>query len=433
MIQVGFGSGDITPEVGMNMPGGFYKNPGQGVLAPLLASACVVHDGTAWAALVGVDALGITRDVVERARAAIAEKTKVPGANVLIGANHSHSGGPAVPGLDFDVDPKYADMLVSGIVSAVVGATNSLHGAEVGVGRGEEPTIAFNRRFLMRDGREITHPGKPGTPHHEEIARAAGPTDPAVGVMAFRAPGNGPILGLVVNFACHSTIVGGNRFHPDYAGFLRQYLKARYGEGVGVVFLLGACGDLTQVDNTAPGSEFGVDYCNLVGQKLAAEAARTILRMEWEPVATIAVASERVPLTVRPEPDVAREKPPYGLGSSWDEQFAKGRAKVAAIREKTPTVPVEVQAVRIGKLGIVTNPSEFFCDLGLRIKDASTLYPTWVVSLANDAIGYVPTAEAMLAGGYECRTTISSMWAIDAGQLLVEASLRALNKVHPEE
>ena len=38
---------------------------------------------------------------------------------------------------------------------------------------------------------------------------------------------------------------------------------------------------------------------------------------------------------------------------------------------KRPVIPCEVQAIRIGELGIVTNGAEFFCQLGLDIKAAS--------------------------------------------------------------
>ena len=46
MLQVGFGVGDITPEVGMEMPGGFTRRTSKGVRDKLLAVACVVYDGT---------------------------------------------------------------------------------------------------------------------------------------------------------------------------------------------------------------------------------------------------------------------------------------------------------------------------------------------------------------------------------------------------
>src|SRR5206468_11207961 len=117
----------------------------------------------------------------------------------------------------------------------------------------------FNRRFLMKDGREITHPGRPGTKYHDQIVRPAGPMDPDVGVLAVRKPG-GAVVGVVVNFACHCTVVGGNQFSADYVAYLRKHLKAAYGEQTAVCFLNGACGDITQVDNMATAKEFGVEH-----------------------------------------------------------------------------------------------------------------------------------------------------------------------------
>src|SRR5688572_28663312 len=104
MLQVGFGVGDITPKDGMDMPGGFYRNPSQGVLDNLLPTACVAHDGKTSLALVGVDALAVPKSVVEAAREKIARSTKIPAANVLIGANHTHSGGPTVGVVDSGLD-----------------------------------------------------------------------------------------------------------------------------------------------------------------------------------------------------------------------------------------------------------------------------------------------------------------------------------------
>jgi hypothetical protein len=319
-------------------------------------------------------------------------------------------------------------MLVRGVADAVIQAWNALHAAELGVGTGRAEGLAFNRRFLMRDGREITHPGKPGTPHHAEIVRPAGPADPDVGVLAARAA-DGTLLGLVVHFTCHSTVVGGDQFSPDYAGYWRKHLRARYGEHLPVVFLLGACGDVTQVDNTSTANEFGPDYADMMGQALAAETIRTVGRLAWEKDAPVAVAVETAPCAIRPEPDAEAEKPAFGLGSAWDEEYARERKHVAEERARTPVIPCEVQAIRVGPLGIATNGSEYFCDFGLRIKACSPFTPTWVVSLANEYIGYVPTAHAFVAGGYEPRTARSSKLAIDAGQKLLVAALRGLNRL----
>jgi len=439
MLQVGFGVGDITPDVGMQMPGGFFKRAGKGVRDKLLAAACVFHDGETPVALVGIDALFITRPTVEQARRQIAQSTKVPGDHVLIGANHTHTGGPVASCLGCDEDPKYMEKLVNGIVSAVTSAWNTLHAAEIGVGTGHEPNIAYNRRFLMRDGREITHPGKPDTPHHNEIVAPAGPIDPDVGVLAARPPGmKGKVSGVVVNFACHSTVVGGDQFHPDYVAYLRKHLKAHYGENTPVVFLLGPCGDITQVDNQSTAPEFGPEHADMMGMKLAGEAIRVITRLAWLNEAPTAAAVESIPIAIRPDPDAEREQPPFGLGSDAskeqriNEVFANERKLVAEERKKMPKLPCEVQALRIGPLGIAANGAEYFCEYGLRIKKASRHKTTWVVSLANEWIGYVPTAQAFVGGGYEPRTARSSKLANDAGQRLVEGALKLLTKVLPK-
>jgi len=433
MLQAGFASSDITPDVGMEMPGGFFKATGKGVRDRLIAAACVLHDGTTPVALVGIDALFIDRSTVDAARRLIQAATRIPGSNVLIGANHTHTGGPMIRAAVDGGDPVYAGRVAKAIAEAVTTASQKLHAVEVGIATGHEGSISFNRRFLMRDGREITHPGKPGTPHHKEIVAPAGPIDPDVGVLAFRNP-NGKVAGVFVNFACHSTVVGGDQFSPDYAGYLRKHLKAHYGEDTAVGFLLGACGDITQVDNMSTAREYGPEYADMMGRKLAAESVRVIGRAAWLKEAPLAVTNETVALPYRSETDFEAERPPFGLGSGEkvDEVYRKSREQLAEIRRKTPFVPAEVQAIRVGPLGIVTNGAEYFCEYALRIKRCSPFETTWFISLANEWLGYVATAQAFMGGGYEVRTGRGSRLAVHAGQKLLETSLKALGKVAPK-
>jgi hypothetical protein len=380
--------------------------------------------------MVGVDTLILSASVVTAARELIARTAPISAMHILVNASHTHSGGPALRRHEVMSDLAYASDMAKEIASAVGDAWNTRRGAEIGVGTGREDSIAFNRRFRMKDGREITHPGKPGTAYHHEIVAPAGPTDPAVGVLAARVP-DGEICGIVVNFSCHSTVVGGNQFSPDYPGYLRQHLKAHYGNDVPVVFLLGACGDVTQVNNLAPGSDFGVHHADMMGGKLAGETVRTIRSMTWTNEASLAATTEMISLAYRPDPDVERERPPFGLGSGEqvEEVYAQARQQLKEQREKSPTITTEVQAFRIGALGIVTNGAEFFASEGLRIKEASPFAPTWVTSLTNDWIGYVPTAHAFYAGGYESRTGRASFLAADSSQRIVEASLRVLARL----
>jgi uncharacterized membrane protein len=427
-VAAGFGRADVTPEPGAQMPGGFGRNPAEGTRDPLWAVAAVFSDGKNHVALVGLDALFTPRELTDKARAEIARATGIPAANVLVGSSHTHSGGPVTSCFGSEADPAYVDRVAAGVARAVKEAWESRLLCEIAVGTGREDSIAHNRRFLMKNGREITHPGKPGTKFHDQIVRPAGPVDPAVGVLAARTP-KGAVRGIVVNYTCHCTVIGGKKFSADYVADLRKQLQARYGENVPVAFLQGACGDITQVDNRSTAREFGPEQAAMMGMKLAAEAARTLDRATWLTSFTVAAATEPVPVAIRAEPDAAAEDPPFGLGSGGDEVYARERVLVAEERARTPVIHAEVQGIRIGPLGIATNGAEYFVEYGLRIKEASPTPSTWFVGYANDYIGYVATPQAFAAGGYEVRTARSSKLSPDAGQKLLEGALRVLGTV----
>jgi hypothetical protein len=427
MLHVGFAETDITPKLGSQSPGGMQARRLNEVHDPLKAVAMVLKGDSSTVALVGIDSLFIGEEATARAREVITTQTKIPGANVLVGASHTHGGGPVATCFESEADPEYIDLVATRVAEAVGSAYHALHAAELGDGFGHEPSISFNRRFLMRDGRQATHPGK----GNAAIVKPAGPIDPDVGVLAARAPG-GELLGLFVNFACHLTVRGGNGFTADYVHDLRATLRRQFkNPRLPVGFLLGAAGDVTQVDNLRPGREFGDDWAALFGLALGAEVAQTIERMTWRKEAEIQAVQASVQIPIREARDMALESPALGLGSgsTADKLYARERELVAQERARRPLIPCEVQAIRIGDLGIVTNGAEFFCQLGLDIKAASPFARTWVVSLANQWIGYVATPSAYYAGGYEPRTARSAKMAPWAGQTLVESSLAALNWV----
>jgi hypothetical protein len=427
MVHVGFAETDITPKLGSQSPGGMQSRRLNEVHDPLKAVAMVVKGEQAIVAIVGIDSLFITEETTARARERITRETQIAGTNVLIGASHTHGGGPIASCFESEADPEYLELVASRIAEAVGSAYRTLHAAEIGDGIGHEPSISFNRRFLMRNGRQVTHPGK----GNAEIVKPAGPIDPDVGVLAARSS-DGELLGLFVNFACHLTVMGGNGFTADYVYYLRENLRKQYKKSrLPVGFLLGAAGDVTQVDNRRPGREFGDRWAQMFGLALAAETVQTVERLSWRKDAAVRAVQTFVNIPIRDDHEAGREPPALGLGSGSivDKIYARERELLAQERARRPLIPCEVQAIRVGDLGIVTNGAEFFCQLGLDIKAASPCVRTWVVSLANAWIGYVPTATAYYAGGYEPRTARSAKMAAWTGQSLVEGSLAALEKI----
>lgn len=453
-FKAGFAERDITPEVGMEAPGGYGKAYHPSIHDPCKVRAAVFDDGASRVAVVGIDALGIRRETVQKVRAAVEERTGIPAGSILIGASHSHSSGPIVwimPGeydhaddlvkrLAYDestcVDPEYLARVEQALVDAICEAHDRRVPARGGVGKGVEDSVAFNRRFLMRDGRAVTHPGL-GNP---DIVEPAGPVDPEVGVLgAWSVEEPDKLLGCVVNFACHATTSPGGA-SANYIHYLEKAIQGYYGQDAVVVFLAGASGDITQVDNRSPYQyPSGDRWAQLVGGKVGAEALKVLLTMEPGTLAPVAArsrvweAERRVPAPGR----VASCRAIMGRDPSTvdptERTFAKEIVLLDALLAKEPTATVEVQAVQVGPAVFVTNPAEYFCRYGLEIKEGSGFPFTFPVSLANGCVGYVPTEDAFgpEGGGYETRLTSYSNLEITAGTRMRDVGIALARELTP--
>jgi neutral ceramidase len=451
-MQVGFARADITPAIGREVPGGFSKAFSRNIHDPLLATAVVIGEGQTRVALVGLDNLSVKRSVVQAARRAIEERTGIPGANVMVGASHTHNGGPCVGALPGDFaqafdpefcedlaqnratapDPEYLREVADQIATAVTLADARKQEARLAVGRGAEATVAFNRRFKMRDGTQMTHPGK-GNP---DILEPAGPADPEVGVLSAWLL-DGRFLGAVVNFTCHGTVFSGG-ISADWPYYMRETITGALNPDALVVFLNGACGDVTQVNNLSlQESEFGEKWARRVGQKVGAEALKAIADAEPANLLPIASAQTVFPIKTR-EVSEERFRECLALVKSdapHDHEwwFARDVVLLHEQNKWEPEATCEVQAIQIGSAAYVSNAAEYFCQFGLNIKRRSNFPYTWVVELANGCVGYVPTPEAMgpHGGGYEPRLALSSKLAPEAGQMIEDASVELLASLTP--
>ncbi len=451
-FKAGFAEEDITPDVGSEAPGGYGKAYHKSLHDPCKVRAAVFDDGKNRVALVGLDALFVHRQTVLHVRKAISQKTGIPEGSILLGASHSHSSGPmagVMPG-EYDhasrlvqklayeqstaADPKYLDKVEKAIVEAVCRADASRVAARAGVGKGLERTVAFNRRFKMRDGRTVTHPGQ-GNP---DIVEPAGPTDPEVGVIG-AWDDKKKLLGCVVNFACHATTNPGG-ISANYICYLERVIQGYYGKGAVVVFLNGASGDVTQVDNQSPYKyPDGERWAQLVGGKVGAEALKVLLTMEpgaLVPVETrtrVLHIKRRVPSAERVKEclELVKKDPAKVGATEWT--FAKEIVLLDAKLQKEPVAEVEVQAVQVGPAVFLTTPAEYFCRFGLEQKAKSGFSFTFPVSLANGCVGYVPTEDAFGpgGGGYETRLTSYSNLEVTAGAQMRDAGLELAKGLKP--
>ncbi|NUQ64966.1 MAG: hypothetical protein HUU20_21085 [Pirellulales bacterium] len=448
LLKIGFAETDITPEPGMEKPGGYGKAFVKTIQDPCKVRAAVFDDGTKRVALVGIDALVIRRQTTLAARKLIQQQCGIPPEAVLIGASHSHSSGPTgmiLPG-EYDhaddlvkelayeksscADAKYLQRVVEQIAAAVCQANDKRVEAVCGVGSGHEDQVAFNRRFRMKNGLSFTHPGK----RNPEIVKPAGPIDPEVGVVgSWDKDGN--LLGCVVNYACHATC-SAKGFSANWIYYLEQVIRGALGKDVVVVFLQGDCGDITQVDNLSP-------YPNvdgpIVGGRVGAEAVKVLLSMHRGAMGPLDARTKildmghRVPTPERVAAcrELVKKGPKEVDATEWT--FAKEIVLLDALLKKDVVEEVEVQAIQIGPAVFVTNQAEMFVEYGLELKEKSPFEYTFPVELANGCVGYVPTEEALgeHGGGYETRLTSYSNLEVAGGRKILDASIEMVNGMKP--
>ncbi len=431
LMLIGFSAANITPSYGMEVPGGMSKRSTRGLHDDCLMTAAVFDDGRNTVALVGVDALSVRHSMCEQARAIIEEATGIPPEHVMFGASHTHSGGPSCRLFESDSDPAYLEHMARQGATAVIDANRRKRELRLGVGVGEAKGVAFPRRWIMKDGTQRSHPAA----ERENMDHPQGELDESVTVIGV-ADADDVLRGCVVNFTCHGTTgYGAGMASADWIAVLRADLQAVFGPEFGVVFLQGACGDVTQVDNTQPPDTpwSGPQMGRKIGGAVAGEAVKLLTQMRFEDTAP--VAGKRVGIDLEPrrptEEQLAwarehlggREPNPNRWGT--DGIWAREWLNLAKINKEEPVVPCELQAIVIGDTVFAGNPGEFFCKLGVDIKRGSPFAHTVVVELANGCVGYVPTEDAY-EGGYESQMAPSSKLMPGSGEKIVAETLKLL-------
>lgn len=443
-MRAGFFETDITPSPGMERPATYHKLFIKEINDPLKVRAAVFDNGETTVALVGIDAPIMPRQTFLKIKA------QLPDIQIICGASHTHYGGPLwneLPGIDnapelirklaleesICLDHNYEQLVVEQTLSAIKTAQERLEEVELSFGSGNAEGISFNRRFQMKNGKTSTHPGK----GNNQIQKPAGPVDSSVGIIGVWRP-NGKLVGCVVNFSCHATC-DGTGVTADYPGYLVKTVRAVMGEDCGVVFLNGACGDVTQIDNLSLRPlESGPEWSEKLGTVISAEAIKLLMTSARGAVSSLKVLSDTVAIPRR-RPSAESLARSLKVVNQWkrDIEFhlAKERLLLDYIIKSNPVQEVEISTVQIGPLVICAMPVELFAILGLNIKSGSHFPFTWVVTLSNGHYGYIPDIDAFdpqTGGGYETLLTLSTSFVPQAGNILAAKALENIKSLTPE-
>jgi hypothetical protein len=427
----------ITPPIGIPMAGYYSERGAQGVHDELYAKAIVMEQGGAAAALVALDLIAAPRDLVDDARAAIDRVCRVRGANVMISATHSHTG-PIVDtknrfGGQSSLVVSYRESLPAKIAEAVRQAESRLTPVTIYTARGRENSIAFNRRFHMKDGTVGWNPGK-GNPL---IVKPAGTIDPDVPVVFFETADHRPVA-TYVNYAVHLDNIGEPFISADMPATLSRCLADFKGPEMVTLFTAGCCGDVNHIDVRWKEAQRGFGNPARMGTILAGEVLRTWPRLASVETNPLRIKSTTVSLSLaelkhgdveKARATVARMSEEASKRPTFMETVDAFKVLEVAAREGKPH-EVEVQVIALGKqVAWVSLPGEVFTELGLAIKQDSPFPTTIIAELANGLLGYIPSRRAYAQGNYE---VVSARCAEGSGERLVDAAVKMLKKLHAD-
>ena len=442
-FRVGAATSNITPWLGISSNGGMQDRAPQHVHDELQARALVLDDGQTRLAVVTVDSCMVPRQILDAAKKLVHQHSGLSIENMLMSATHTHTAGTVTPVFQSEADADYQLFLTRKIADSVRIALNNLEPARIGWSVGAVPQHVFNRRWKMKPG---TIPPNPfggidqvkmnppaGSP---DLVEPAGPTDPDLTVISVRAL-DGRSIALLANYSLH--YVGAGHFSADYFGVFADRIQQLLGADrqdppfVGMLSN-GTSGNINNIDfRQQRPADPPFARMKAVANDVAAEALRVTNNIRYRDWVPLAVRQTEIELGVRrptaEERDSARKIMAKAQGPAMrtpEEIYAR---ETALISEYPPKVPLILQALRIGDLGIAAIPCEVFVEIGLEIKKQSPFANTFTTSLANGYNGYLPTPEHHRLGGYETWRARSSYLEIDASTKIVEQLLGLLRQL----
>ncbi len=423
MMKCGIYETNITPALGMEMPGYFEVRRADGVREELYSIAAFFESGGSRAVIISNDTIQLPMESCDRARAVIAEKLDTAPENILFCATHTHTGGPVETWGEFvHINAEYIGMLESRMIDAAVMAAAEARKVRLSFASAYEDKLAYYRNYVAPDGTAHTWKYENSTPF--------GTNDPEVGVLRIDNA-DGSLYGTIVNYACHCDCVGGTKYSSDYPGEMRRALKRLYGSDFKPVFINGFCGNLNHIDPNGFHREVPEHYKRM-GRMLAADAARAlevaVKPFEDETIAgalTVMQMDSRVP--DRYHLDLAK-KTENNPAANEQERFYAREIRTAEAQGKIK-LPCPVQVVRIGEVAVFGMPGEIYVEFGKMLKQRSPIRHNMPAYLSNGAYGYVPIRELVQPGIYEASVWMSDKLTVDAGYLMVDELIRMADRI----
>ncbi|MYB77051.1 MAG: hypothetical protein F4X83_08145 [Chloroflexi bacterium] len=457
MFRAGVGRTTLTPPLGTPLIGyGRRERGADAIRDDIYATSLVLSDGAITVALVTCDLCTLPIQQVRYVQQRIEERTGIPPEHVLINTSHAHSG----PLTTFNEETpaglrRIVLDLLDGIAESVVQAAAKLVPCQIVAGKGSVHA-SINRRQRNGYSDAVTPDSPEGT------------VDPNLHVVRIDGLDGTPVA-VITAYACHPVALRppSHAYSADFVCALRECVEPRI--GAPLLFAQGAAGNLVPIGPDMKMEE----RLELTGRMLGEEALRVHAALgqnnrqaqgmlnEEEKQSQAAtrkesrVREESLGTTLRTEESVSETagaaptpQTPLLAASSetllldlWTDQppiVDAGHSHRTFPYLTPPLVDGKaecaVQALRIGDVALVGVAGEALVEIGLAVKNRSPFPHTIFLGYTNGCLGYIPTAAAYPAGGYEVHRAhavyhLPATVAPNSADRIVRTSLGLLGKL----
>ena len=440
-LQAGAATSNITPWLGVTMPGSFHPRYGEDVHDELLAKALVIDNGDVRIAMVTCDLIAVPEAIANAVKARIQERCGISPECVMVNATHTHSGAGVSNLLGVGEDEGYTTWLPLKVADAVELAVKRMQPARAGFASVMEDRISFYRRWLMKDGTVRMNPGL----NNPDLVRPMGEIDPELAMMYVEGVDGTPIS-VVASFSLHYVGTGSvGQVSADYFGQFFNLMRHYIGGNCVPILWNAASGQINNNDYSGERiwRDRGHPRARRMANVLAGHVLTEIQLMDLDEELALEAVTGTLEFSrkVITETDLDIAEQILAGGYEYEEGpfswvvgqpvrkervgvYARQCQRLAALPEQM-TAPV--QAIRLGDAAILALPGEIFVETGLRIKAQTSASPLMMVSLANGYIGYVCTDEALTQeGGYETWAALSSLGGVGTVPAMESLSLSLL-------
>ena len=394
-FAVGYARVDITGAV----PVPIFEDEGTVVQDPLMLTCTAVWDGETAALLMSADIRGMQNSVAQRSREMIEKQFGVPAANIIINCTHTHSAPAA--GSSSDAGIRWNANYYKQLPIVVEAALRDLDEVEnVYAGKSFTERLTFVRRYLLPDGTYKTNPGNVKVVAHESQA------DPELQTLRFDRKTKKDVL--MINYQTHHCSgIGAKKISADFVAPYRE--KAEKELDVHFVYHQGAGGNVNFL-SSIPDERLYPDYISSAdGFMITTRDA--LSKEEKVNVGKLRTISRDLTVTVQKDPEdrveaarkvmEAPENQRGSLAAQYGFETWRAANSTVSRANKGETEQMPLTAITFGDIAFASAPIEMFDTNGKEVRDGSPFKVTYMCSLANGSMGYVPSIAAVPHGTYE--------------------------------